>query len=152
MPRTTDHALADTITAFTEKLEVDGLEDLVEGLEERMHQPRCAIATVDVVAHARGGVLELGTWDTEDARSAARFARAAAAALTRLRVTAIRLLGCGTAATPRGRATLRRLQAEIRAAGLAVRVVGTTIPVWATDFDPTGLRPRFAGLVDADNL
>jgi hypothetical protein len=58
--------------------------------------------------------------------------------LPRLGVHTVRLLGCGTAATPRGRDTLRILSTI-----LGVEVLGTTGPIYNVHYEQGGFSPRW---------
>ncbi|MEO8698884.1 MAG: hypothetical protein ABI867_02540 [Kofleriaceae bacterium] len=96
--------------------------------------------TLDFIGHSspEHSLLTLGTWVIDTERPAVRaFFRELADqdVLPRLNVRAVRLLGCGTAETARGRATLCTL-AQI----LEVEVYGTTETLGEAHYDAHGLR------------
>jgi hypothetical protein len=71
----------------------------------------CHIDVLDAVGHSRSpGFLVLGTWVIDDSpQTAATFAELLRPWLQQLGVRTIRLLGCSTATTERGRNALRRI-------------------------------------------
>jgi hypothetical protein len=121
-----------------------GLAALAEGL------PPAGPRTLDLIGHTVGGarLLRLGdlVLDADDPASFAPLARLRADGhLHRLTISAVRLLGCGTATTDAGRATIRAL-----AAAVALPVHGTTQLVHAIHFGPAGLRARYQHLLVGD--
>jgi len=120
---------------------IDGLAELDALLSALAAVAPRPLATFDLVAHASSrhdGLLALGDRlvDGTDPGVLAVWARHAST--LRARVTAIRLLGCRTAATPRARDTLTRL-----AAVTGVVVQGTIEPICDAYFDADGLRPIY---------
>lgn len=123
------------------KVVVDGRGDLEELLGRllaagRPRTPR----TLDLIGHSTPGasLLVLGGWviDAASAKVRAFFRELAELeVLPRLEITAVRLLGCQTAATAQGRATIGKL-AEI----LGVEVLGTRGLLYAAHYDARGLR------------
>lgn len=96
--------------------------------------------TLDLIGHSTAGhsLLVLGDWVIDSRRSSVRaYFRELAdhQVMQRLNVTAIRLLGCETAKTFEGQATICRL-AEI----LGIEVCGTTEMVSANHYDADGFR------------
>jgi hypothetical protein len=102
--------------------------------------------TLDLVGHTRSAsLLVLGDWvlDGADPATMAWFrALAASGALARLGIGALRLLGCNTAATPRGRATVCEL-----ADALGIEVLGSTQLLHAGHYDADGFRPCWGFLL-----
>src|SRR5215471_721504 len=80
----------------------------------------------------------------------ARFFKAIAedGLLSRLEVTAVRLMGCETAAAPAGQRTLRMLSNTLR-----LPVFGSIKPIGKSYYDALGFNPAFNGvLVEASEL
>lgn len=104
--------------------------------------------TLDLVGHTRSAsLLVLGDWvlDGADPATQAWFHElAAGGVLPRLGIRALRLLGCNTAATPRGRATMCEL-----AGALGVEVVGSTQLLHAGHYDAGGFRECWSFLLVA---
>lgn len=92
------------------------------GLAKRLPSAR---RTLDLIGHTRtsDSLLSLGDWliDGDDAETIAVFRRLADGALPRLGIHAVRLLGCHSATSARGRATIGRL-----AGVLGLDVMGAT--------------------------
>jgi hypothetical protein len=114
------------------------LEELLGRLlaADRPGTPR----TLDLIGHSTPGtsLLVLGGWviDAGSAKVRAFFRELAELeVLPRLEITAVRLLGCQTAGTAQGRATICRL-AEI----LDVEVLGTRGVLYSAHYDARGLR------------
>jgi hypothetical protein len=118
--------------------EIDGVLKIVNrtGVSERP-------CTLDLIAHARGGELHLCQWlisETEgESTSLKRKVR-------RGTIGAVRLLGCLTAATVKGRAAMCHLKKV-----LGVQVFGTTSLIGARDFDESGFK-RDNYLIECDRL
>ena len=110
-------------------------------------EPVAGPCTLDLIGHSTAGhhLLRLGRTpiDMLD-RSVAGFFEelAAAGLLPGLGITAVRLLGCETAATDAGRRTLRLLSATLR-----LPVYGTSKPLMKSHSDARGFRPVFAHLL-----
>ena len=119
------------------------LRDALEGWDGRVDTP----TTLDLMGHSTSGhqLLRLGRTpiDMLDPR-VARFFRTlhADGLLPRLRVAAIRLLGCETAVTDAGQRTMRMLSRVLR-----LPVYGTLVPLMKQHCDGDGLRPVFAHLL-----
>jgi hypothetical protein len=104
--------------------------------------------TLDLIGHATpDGLMQLGDWvlDGESPTVTAFFRGIAELEiLPRLGVTALRLLGSGTAVTARGRATLRSLSKL-----LELEVFGTVGPIHAAHYDTGGFRDHAHSLLSA---
>jgi hypothetical protein len=103
--------------------------------------------TLDLMGHSTAGhhLLRLGGTPIDMLDPAvARFFRAVAASgvLSRLRISAVRLLGCETAVADGGRRTMRMLSRT-----LGLPVYGTLAPLTAAHHDADGFRPAFAHLL-----
>jgi|JI9StandDraft_1071089.scaffolds.fasta_scaffold31716_3 hypothetical protein len=94
---------------------------------------------IDLIAHSKSGVLQLGDWDLADEAVAETLAKAWQPLQASLALVRVRLLGCNTA-RKRGWSTLGMLyQAFASEFGPpAVKVQGTTVPIGLTDFDAQG--------------
>jgi hypothetical protein len=93
--------------------------------------------TLDLIAHAPGGVLQFGEWEinaseTSSTRLSERFER------MRIKPKAIRLLGCNTGLFPAGQAAIRHLSQVFP----DVQIFGTTGLLDGSDFDADGLTAR----------
>jgi hypothetical protein len=111
------------------------------------HEPVTGPVTLDLVGHSTMGhhLLRLGDTaiDMLDRTVAGFFADlAATGALSRLGITAVRLLGCETAVTEAGRRTLRLLTATLR-----VPVYGTSKPLMKSHSDAAGFSSAFSHLL-----
>lgn len=104
--------------------------------------------TLDLVGHTRSAsLLVLGDWviDAADPATLAWFRELARSeALPRLGIRALRLLGCNTAATPGGRATICAL-----AGALGIDVHGSTQLLHAGHYDDAGFRECWSFLLVA---
>jgi len=103
--------------------------------------------TLDLIGHSTRGhrLLRLGRTpiDMLDPHVASFFATLARdQLLTRLHVTAVRLLGCETAATDAGQRTLRMLAHTLR-----LPVFGTTKPLLKSHSNSAGFDPAFAHIL-----
>jgi hypothetical protein len=106
-----------------------------------------AAKTLDLIGHtrSRGSLLALGDWviDTTSPVTAAFFRGLADHdVLPRLGIRALRLLGCNTAATPQGRATIRRL-ADL----LGIDVLGARQLLHVGHWGPAGFRDEWQFLL-----
>jgi hypothetical protein len=125
---------------------VDGFHEL-DAVFTAVGRSRSMPRTLDLHAHssrAHGCLLRFAdrVLDGEDREVLALFARHRA--VFQRRVSAIRVLGCRTAATRRARATLRRL-----ADASGVPVLGTIEPICDVYFDRAGFSAAYANrLVD----
>jgi hypothetical protein len=128
------------------------LGDLQAVLEQQLDEVTTPV-TLDLIGHSTRGhhLLRLGDTPVDMLDpNVARFFRAVADArlLPRLRVTAVRLLGCETAVTDGGRRTLRMLAHTLR-----LPVHGTTVPLLKSHSNATGFDPSFGHiLVEATSL
>jgi hypothetical protein len=103
--------------------------------------------TLDLTGHSTAGhhLLRLGRTPIDMLDPAvARFFRAMAASgvLRRLRISAVRLLGCETAVTDGGQRTMRMLSRT-----LGMPVYGTLAPLLAGHHDANGFNPAYAHLL-----
>lgn len=125
----------DTIRRTVRTLEpVTGWEGLVETLERHV-QRGTRVATLDLIGHSRDpGFLMLGSWALDDAQqTAGTLSLSVRPLLDALGVIELRLLGCSTAATDRGRAALRRISLAVRRS-----VYGTRRFLSKNDYGPAG--------------
>jgi hypothetical protein len=101
----------DAIRGVIESFEsVGGLDDVMAVLHQ--HYRRGSRAEIlDAIGHSRSeGFLVLGTWVVDDSsQTAATFSELLRPLLSQLGVRTIRLLGCSTATTERGRNAIRRI-------------------------------------------
>jgi hypothetical protein len=122
------------------------LPELREILQRRLDEP-APPATLDLIGHStrEHHLLRLGRTpiDMLDP-SVARFFHALGAArlLPRLRITAVRLLGCETAVTDGGLRTLRMLSRTLH-----LPVFGTTKPLLKSHSNVAGFDPAFAHIL-----
>jgi hypothetical protein len=114
------------------------LDAFMGRIEAFAADPACSLDLIGHSIRAQGGLLQLGTMAIDAARHDVYEVFARQAPTLRGRVTAIRLLGCGTAASERGRDTIARLR---RATG--VRVLGTIGPVCDVFFDAQGFMGEY---------
>ena len=131
----------------THALGPDGVEGVLDA------HARCATlaarargVSLDLIAHARRGVLQLGSWTVDGQGASGELHRTCAGILAELELRAIRLLGCNTALTTKGQDAMRRLHALF-----GVPVFGTKVPISARDFDATGFLAD-AVLTNQDHL
>lgn len=139
------------------KLLVDGRTDLEEVLGRLLDAARdgahVAPKTLDLIGHSTGGaqLLQLGDWviDHCTATVTAFFRELADQdVLARLGIRAIRLLGCQTADTDHGRATVTCLSDIV-----GMEVYGTRELIYSAHYDATGFREECAHvLVCASDL
>ena len=142
--RRLDHELARLHAVVEHKVLVEGRGELEETLgallAERTTQP--VPKTLDLVGHATpSSLLDLGGWVLDSASpTVTAFFRELADhdVLPRLGIGTVRLLGCGTASTPRARDTLLALS-DI----LGVPVLGTTSIIHAGHFRRDGFDPAW---------
>ena len=119
------------------------LAELREVLEHCLDDPAQSV-TLDLIGHSTRGhrLLRLGQTPINmlDPHVAGFFTTLARdQLLTRLHVTAVRLLGCETAVTDAGQRTLRMLSHTLR-----LPVFGTTKPLLKTHSNSAGFDPAFA--------
>ncbi len=133
---------------------VDGRGDLEELLGRLLGAGPPPIGrTLDLIGHSTpdGSLLALGAWVIDAASPKVRsFFRELAEleVLPRLGVRAVRLLGCQTAGTERGRATICKLS-EI----LGVEVLGARALLYSAHYDARGFRDEARhALVSSDEL
>lgn len=132
-----------------EHLVVDALgEHGVQGVIGRLarRSPAPAPFSLDLIAHARRGVLHLGDWSVDGNGTTAALHGACRDELAGLALAEIRLLGCNTAITSEGQIAIRSLHRLF-----GVPVLGSKVPISARDFDGAGFRAE-AVLTDQDNL
>jgi hypothetical protein len=128
-------------------VEVDGRAELAR-LFEALLATRCPATpkTLDLIGHSSSaGLLILGDWVIDAAEpSVASWLRELALTntLPRLAIHGVRLLGCGTAATARGRETITRIS-EI----LGVEVHGTRTPTSVAHLDASGFARDYLHLL-----
>jgi hypothetical protein len=150
--RTSDPELVRIHQTIATPILVEGRADLEVVLGGLLRMPSTA-RTLDLIGHSTPikSLLVLGDWviDAGSSTVTAFFRELAEQqVLTRLGVTALRLLGCNTAQTGQGKATLRVLS-EI----LELPVYGTTEPTFASHYDERGFRDDFAHhLVEASQV
>lgn len=152
--RTTEPEMSRIGEVLGDKVEVEGRWDLEAALSRMLVQGTDpAPRTLDLIGHSSPDdqLLVLGDWVIDTRRAiVGSFFRGIAEedVLGRLGVRAVRLLGCETARTEVGRATIVRL-AEI----LGVEVYGTTTLVTAAHYDRAGFRVECEhALVSASDL
>lgn len=147
--RSSDPELARVHLQLDTPILVDGRADLEVVLGGLLRLPATQ-RTLDLIGHStpNKSLLMLGDWviDAGSSTVTAFFRELAdQQVLSRLGVTALRLLGCNTALTGQGKATLRALS-EI----LELPVYGTTEMIFASHYDGRGFREDFADhLVEA---
>jgi hypothetical protein len=109
------------------------LGDLVEVLRARAAAGD-AVETIDLIGHSSQGVLVLGTTPLDDSPIVAiAMTEQLRPLLFDLGVRSLRLLGCSTATTERGRAALRRISLAARC-----DVLGTRRSIGRHDYGPAG--------------
>jgi hypothetical protein len=125
-----------------------GLEQLLAGLLAEAERSTVGSRTLDLIGHTRcDALLVLGDWtiDGGDAATMAWFRElAGSGVLPRLGIRALRLLGCNTAATARGRATICEL-----AGALGCEVHGANQLLHAGHYDAGGFRECWSFLLVA---
>ncbi len=137
----TDAELGRIRELIEHKVLVDGRGDLEVLLGRLLGAGRPPTPkTLDLIGHSTPGpsLLVLGGWVIDAASTKVRaFFRELAEleVLPRLGITAVRLLGCQTATTAHGRATICKLS-EI----LGVEVLGTRALLYSAHYDARGLR------------
>lgn len=141
--RSTDPELVRIHRVIGTPILVEGRADLEAALGGLLRMPATP-RTLDLIGHStpNKSLLTLGDWviDAGSSTVTAFFRELAEQqVLSRLGVTALRLLGCNTAQTGQGKATLRAL-ARI----LELPVYGTTEPIFASHYDEHGYRADFA--------
>jgi hypothetical protein len=109
----------------------DGVQGVLEGWSRRANRAWSAYS-LDLVAHARRGVVQLGDWSVDGGDKAALL-RQCMQNLPGVTLSEIRLLGCNTAVTEGGQAAMRAL-ADV----FGVPVKGTLVPISSADFSPAG--------------
>lgn len=124
-------AIRNTVTNYENVL---GLEDVISSLTRHSSQGQ-RIELLDVIGHSRlHGFLALGMWLIDDsAQTAASFNHWLRPSLEKLGVRTIRLLGCSTAVSTRGRYMLARI---MQATGCVV--LGTRRYISRTDYGTEG--------------
>lgn len=124
-------AIRNTVTNYENVL---GLDDVISSLGKHSSCGR-RVELLDVIGHSRlHGFLALGTWVIDDsAQTAASFSHLLRPSLEKLGVRTIRLLGCSTAVSRRGRYMLGRI---MQATGCAV--LGTRRYISRTDYGAEG--------------
>lgn len=124
-------AIRQTIDTFEN---ASGLDDVVAILSGHLKRST-RTALLDVIGHSRlDGFLVIGTWVIDDStQTAATFSEVLRPPLVLLGVRTIRLLGCSTAATERGRNAIRRI-----AQAVGCEVLGTKHYIGKQDYAPIG--------------
>jgi len=136
-----DPELARIRELIEHKVMVDGRGDLEELLGHLLGAGAPPTPkTLDLIGHSTpgGSLLALGGWAIDAASATVRaFFRELAEleVLPRLGIGAVRLLGCQTAETAQGRATICKLS-EI----LGVEVLGTLQPLYSAHYDARGFQ------------
>jgi hypothetical protein len=108
----------------------------VVGVVKNVNSPLGPLV-VDLIAHARHGILQFGHWviDSDERASEMLLEEWRGRPLSKLR-----LLGCNTILTTAGQAAILHLKEVLKNHGLDdVGVYGTTVPLYAYDFGPQGL-------------
>lgn len=125
--------------------DVSGLDELITTLQRWCHRNR-RVEILDAVGHSNSdGFLAIGTWLIDDSpQTAATFSELLRPWLMQLSVRTIRLLGCSTACTERGRKAMRRV-----AWASGCNVVGTKRFISRNDYATSGFVSGDA-LVNAD--
>ncbi len=150
-----DGEVARVLDIVTNESPVDRLETLQRLLEELAACPEASqleSRTLDLIGHSdERRLLHLGRSVLDLRQAAVRqvFEQIATdGLLSALRITELRLLGCETALSSEGQTAIRTLT-EL----LGIRVLGTSMLVYAAYFGDKGFKPRYAGmLVDAGKL
>ncbi len=132
--------------ALAQPIEIANRNDLADILGRRLATitGTPAPATLDLIGHAMPGtsLLRLGDWVVDAAQSSViAFFRELAEhdVLSRLGITALRLIGCVTAGSAHGQYTMCAL-ADV----LGVEVYGTTDMICAAHYDAGGFSERYA--------
>lgn len=145
-PDTTVQQVLDRIdheVLVVDALGADGVQGVISSLARR---PTRAPFSLDLIGHARRGILQLGDWPVDGNAIGRALRQACAGELAELALIKIRLLGCNTALTFDGQAAMRRLHAVF-----GVSVEGTKVPISALQFDGGGFLAD-AVLTDQDHL
>lgn len=123
-------AVKRTIVTFES---ASGLDDVVAVLRD--HASRGSrTELLDMIGHSSRGLLVIGTWEIDDSpQAAATFSQLLLPSLEQLGVRTIRLLGCSTATTERGRNAMRRIARATECA-----VLGTRRYISKHDYGPDG--------------
>lgn len=141
--READSELARIQALVETKTLVDGRGELEEVLGRLLsiaaRRPVVGTRTLDLIGHSTPGqsLLALGDWVIDaSSRQVTAFFRELADQdiMARLGIVALRLLGCETAETRQGRATMRALS-DI----LGIEVYGTRTLIYAAHYDRDGL-------------
>jgi hypothetical protein len=142
--RYADYELARIQNLIEHKALVEGRGDLEELLSRLLNEVRSdpIPKTLDLIGHSTPGqqLLMLGDWVIDAAKpTVTAFFRGLAdqEVLPRLGVYAVRLLGCQTADTSHGRATICMLS-DI----LGLEVHGTRSLIYSAHYSPRGFRPE----------
>lgn len=138
--RSEDPELLRISESLDEVIPVGGRNDLEQYLCTLLNQPAIGTRTLDLIGHSTGdtSLLQLGDWVVDGANRVVRaFFRELdeQEVFGRLGIVAIRLLGCGTASTKTGKATLRQL-AQIA----NVEVYGSSSMIYSAHYDAGGFR------------
>ena len=124
-------------------LGADGVQGVIASQARRTTR---APFSLDLIGHARRGVLQLGNWPVDGNAIWRALREACVRELAELPLVKIRLLGCNTALTVDGQAAMRRLHGVFR-----VPVEGSKVPLSARQFDGGGFLAD-AVLTDQDHL
>jgi hypothetical protein len=146
-PDTTIHQVLDRIDSevlVVDALGSDGVQGAIDAFSRR--QPKHASFSLDLIAHARRGILQLGDWSVDGTGKSALLQHVCAAQLAQLNLCEIRLLGCNTAITTGGQEAMCGLSQIF-----GVPVKGTRMPISAADFGPYGFLVESV-LSDQDHL
>lgn len=113
---------------------VSGLDDVIAVLHAYSKRGGRAVL-LDVIGHSCSrGFLVIGTWVVDDSpQTAASFSELLRPSLKQVGVSTIRLLGCSTARTERGRNAMRRI-AQVTGCD----VLGTRRYISRRDYAPSG--------------
>jgi len=147
-----EHVYLGVVARCLDVHRASSLADVREILERQVESPTQPII-LDLMGHSTRDhhLLRLGSTVIDMLNPAvARFFRAIAQEnlLSRLEVTAVRLLGCETAVTPAGKRTMRMLAHTLR-----LPVFGAIKPLGKSHHDELGFNPAFASvLVEASHL
>jgi hypothetical protein len=142
--RQADYELTRIQDRIQHKVLVDGRSDLEELLGRLLDAAAAGAPirtkTLDLIGHSIGGksLLQVGDWVIDRASpTVTAFFRELSDqdVLSRLGIHAIRLLGCQTADTGQGRATITTLSDIV-----GLEVFGTTELIYSAHYDETGFR------------
>jgi hypothetical protein len=138
-PNHPDKIVQEVVDRLDRRSPVDGAlgDSGVQGVVEQMFRDpaRPRSFGLDLIAHARRGVLQIGDWTVDGGEPTLALRAACDLALHDMPMREIRLLGCNTAVKPAGRTAMRQL-AEL----FGARVWGTKAPISANDFDHSEFR------------